>query len=124
MCQAPQQKKYLIPHFIDVETVALSLGTTLKYKYGPLKALSMSCDSAALATADLAKVSLGFFQIGNKENTQFLSGSEAVRCVSCFMEEAGLREWCWHDAEDLESNSRQCFEFLKPSCPWTSNYMG
>lgn len=115
MCQAPQWKKYLIPPFTDVETVALSLGTTLKYKCGPLKALSMSCDPAAPATADLAKSFFRIFQIGNKENTQFLSGSEAVRCVSYFMEEARLREWCWHDAEDLESNSRQCLSSWSPA---------
>lgn len=81
-------------HFTDVETVALSLETTPKYKCGPLKTLSMSCDPAALAMADLAKRFFRIFQIGNKENTRFLSGSKAVRCVSYFVEEAGLRERC------------------------------
>lgn len=74
MCQTPQWKNHLIPHFTDVETVALSLGTTLKYKCGPLKALS--CDRAGLATADFAKVSLGFFKLETRET---LSYSLAVK---------------------------------------------
>lgn len=68
MCQAPQWKKYLIPHFTDMETVALSLGTTLKRKWGPLKSPSMARDSADLVIADLAKsFFFRIFQIGNKE---------------------------------------------------------
>lgn len=54
-------------HFTDVETVALSLETTPKYKCGPLKTLSMSCDPATLAMADLAKDSLGFFKLETRE---------------------------------------------------------
>lgn len=76
MCQTPQWKKYLIPLFTDVENVAFSLETTLKYKCGPLKAPSTSCDRAGLATADFAKVSLGFFKLETRET---LSSSQAVK---------------------------------------------
>lgn len=67
MCQASQWKKYLISHLIVVETLGLSLGTTLKHKHGPLMALSMAWDSAHLAMVDLAERFFGIFQMGNKE---------------------------------------------------------
>lgn len=110
MCQSPQGKIPNSPLY-RLETVAPSMVNALKQKCGPLKSVLVTCDSAHLAIADLAKrFFFRIFQTGNKETKavplwqwgyKMYKVGATGSYVSYFVEESGLREWCQHTKKDI-----------------------